>query len=109
MSRRRWVQDRQTGQLIEVGADYETERRGQSLDSSLWGDRHYDGLRAPDGTDISSRAKHRAYMKSTGLTTTDDYGSSWAKAQEARDYYRQNGGSVKASDVRQAIERLKQR
>ena len=109
MSRRRWVQDRQTGELIEVGADYESERRGPTLDSSLWGDRHYDGMRAPDGSDISSRAKHRAYMKSTGLATTDDFKGSWAKAQEARDHYRQNGGSVKASDVRQAIERLKQR
>lgn len=109
MSRRRWIQDRQTGELIEVGADYEAERRGQSLDSALWGDRHYDGLRAPDGSDISSRAKHKAYMKATGLTTTDDFKGTWDKAQERRDHYRQNGGSVSSNDVRRAIERLTQR
>ena len=107
--KRRWIQDRQTGELIEVTADYETERRSQSLDGALWGDRHYDGLRAPDGADISSRAKHKAYMKATGLTTTDDFHSSWSKAQEARDNYRQNGGSISKHDVRRAIERLTQR
>ena len=107
MTKRRWIQDPKTHELIEVGADYKTERRGQSLDSSLWGDRHYENVRGPNGEDLSSRAKHRAFLRSTGLATTDDFKSSWAKAQEARDHYRQNGGSVKASDVRQAIERLK--
>ena len=48
-------------------------------------------------------------MKATGLTTTDDFKGSWDKAQEKRDHYRQNGGSISKHDVRRAIERLTQR
>jgi hypothetical protein len=109
MAKRRWIQDRHTGELIEVTADYQQEHRGPSLDSALWGDRGYQGLQSPDGTDISSRSKHRAYLKASGLATTDDFRGSWDKAQERRDHYRQNGGSVSSNDVRRAIERLTQR
>ena len=51
------------------------------LANALAGDRHYDGMRASDGTDISTRTKHREYMKRTGLTTASDYTETW-KAQE---------------------------
>ena len=55
---------------------------------ALAGDRHYDGLRAPDGTDISSRTKHREYMKANNLTVMDDFKGTWAKAQKEREAYR---------------------
>lgn len=58
------------------------------LANALAGDRHYEGLRAPDGTDIGSRTKHREYMKRTGLTTSDDYKESWSKAQKEREAFR---------------------
>ena len=56
--------------------------------NALAGDRHYDGLRATDGADISSRSKHRAYMRERGLTTTDDYKDTWARAQKEREALR---------------------
>ena len=103
--KRRYIQDPQTLELIEITQDSEPNRlRG---DASLWGDRSYDGLRAPDGTDISSRSKHKAYMKATGLTTSDDFKGEWARAKEARENYYQRGGSVSRSDVERAIARLK--
>lgn len=50
------------------------------------GDSHYVGLKSPiDGTDISSRRKHREYMREKGLTTADDYKSEWAQAQKSRE------------------------
>lgn len=107
MTRRRYVQDRQTGELIEITADYQPELRTDS--GALWGDRSYDGLKAPDGTDISSRSKHREYMKATGLTTADDFKETWAKAQEARSRYMQQGGSFSRSDVERAIHQLQNR
>jgi len=58
------------------------------LANALAGDRHYDGLRAPDGTDISSRTKHREYMKANNLTVMDDFKGTWAKAQKEREAYR---------------------
>ena len=107
MTRRRWIQDRTTGELIEVTPNHQAELRTDS--GALWGDRSYDGLRATDGTDISSRTKHREYMKANGLTTVDDFQNSWAKAQEQRDHYRQHGGTFSRRDVERAIQQLQNR
>jgi putative FmdB family regulatory protein len=54
------------------------------LANALAGDRHYDGLRAPDGTDISSRSKHREYMKRTGYADTSDFKGVWEQAGKER-------------------------
>jgi hypothetical protein len=107
MTRRRWIQDRKTGELIEVTADYQPELRTDS--GALWGDRSYEGMQAPDGTDISSRSKHRDYMKAKGLTTMDDFKDSWAKAKESRERYMTEGGSFKRADIERAIHILQNR
>lgn len=52
--------------------------------NAQFGDRHYQGLRAPDGTDIGSRKKHRDYLKRTGLATADDFTESWQRAAVKR-------------------------
>jgi hypothetical protein len=57
----------------------------EARDNPLAGDRQFDGLRAPDGTDISSRDKHRRYLRKTGLAMADDFKESWAKAKKDRD------------------------
>ena len=54
------------------------------LANALAGDRHYDGMRTIDGVDISSRSKHREYMKRTGLTSTSDYTETWKKQADER-------------------------
>lgn len=71
------------------------------LANVLAGDRHYDGLRASDGTDISSRTKHREYMKRTGLTTADDFQSTFAKAEKDRQAFR--AAEHKDSELRTEI------
>lgn len=105
MTRRRWIQI--NGELVEVTNDYQPDLRADS--GALWGDRSYDGLRATDGTDISSRSKHREYMKANNLTTADDFQSSWAKAQEQRAKYVQQGGTFSRRDVERAIHQLQNR
>jgi hypothetical protein len=107
MTRRRWIQDRKTGELIEVTSDYQAEARADS--GALWGDRSYEGLRAQDGTDISSRTKHREYMKANNLTTIDDFKDSWARAKESRERYMTEGGSFKRADIERAIYQLQNR
>jgi len=104
MTRRRFIQDRQTGELIEVTADYQPELRTDS--GALWGDRSYDGLRATDGTDISSRTKHREYMKANNVTTMDDFKDTWAKAQAQRERLFTQGGTFRREDVARAIHQL---
>jgi hypothetical protein len=106
--RRSWVQIPGVG-LVEKTRDNSPER--QATDSILWSDRSYEGLTAPDGTDISSRSKHRAYMQSRGLTTIDDFKDQWANAEKARDAYRLHGigGAVTREDVGRAIHQLENR
>jgi hypothetical protein len=52
--------------------------------NSLFGDRQFDGLRATDGTDISSRDKHNRYLRKTGLAMMDDFKGSWDRAAKDR-------------------------
>lgn len=79
---------------------------GLAVSNALAGDRHYYGLRATDGTDISSRAKHRAYMKAKGLTTADDFTQTWAKAAEERKARMAGEDKTRAADVADAITKL---
>jgi hypothetical protein len=48
-------------------------------------DGHYEGTRATDGTDLSSRRKHAEYMKRNDLAMATDYTQTWAKASKARE------------------------
>jgi hypothetical protein len=108
MTRRRYIQSKEPPyNLIEVTEGYEPDRRVG--DSALWGDRHYDGLRATDGTDISSRSKQREYMRLNNLTTADDFKETWAKAKEARERYHTQGGSFNRRDIERAIHQLQNR
>lgn len=107
MTRRRYIQDRTTGELIEVTADHREPMRNDA--GALWGDSSYAGLRATDGTDISTRSKHREYMRANNLTTVDDFQNTWAKAQEQRERLYTQGGTFSRRDVERAISQLQNR
>jgi hypothetical protein len=104
MTRRKWVQIE--GQLVEVDPNT-YQPAGRVADSALWGDRHYEGAQAPDGSDISSRTKHREYMARTGLTTVDDFSGQWAQQAKAREDFYTSGGDHRArrEDLARAIYR----
>lgn len=89
MTRRRYVQrvDKETGKsyLEEVPLNYWSPRRNLSDTDALVSDRHYDGMRASDGTPIDTRAKHREYMRRNNLTTADDFKNEWATAPGKRE------------------------
>ncbi len=110
MARRRFRYNKETDSFVEIteGSDiaYLPADSG-----ALWGDSGYENLRATDGTDISTRTKHREYMKQHGLTTVDDYKEHWKKTTAARDAYRTQGigGAVRKEDVVRAIEQLERR
>lgn len=70
------------------------------------GDRHYDGLRATDGADISSRSKHREYMRANNLTTADDFTQTWAKAEAQRREFFSGQDNSRAGDIATAIDKL---
>ena len=109
MTRRRWIQQ-PDGSLVEVDPHSGGTPRNGNGDDALWGDRSYDGLVAADGTDISSRTKHREYMKRTGMTTYDDFAGEFARKRKERDeYHLGQRGSIKKNDINAAIEYLKSR
>lgn len=108
MTRRRFIQSKEPPyEMIEVTDDLHAPGRVDS--GALWGDRHYDGMRAPDGTDISTRTKHRDYMRATGLTTTDDFKDTWAKAKQEREQLYSQGGTFRRQDIERAIHHLQER
>lgn len=85
-TRGRWVMDPKTGKLVRPW-EYEGDSTSRAIDASVLSGRFYENTVATDGTDIGSRAKHRAYMRERGLTTADDYdskGGAWDKAEARR-------------------------
>jgi hypothetical protein len=76
----------------------------RALDA-LTSDAIYDGLKASDGTDISTRAKHRAYMKERNLTTVDDYTETWARAAREREQTMAGHDPERVLDVVEAVRR----
>ncbi len=107
MTRRRYVQDPKTHELIEITDGYQPELRADA--GVLWGDRHYDGLKAPDGSDISTRSKHRDYMKANGVTMADDFKQTWSQAKEQREKFYTKGGSFSRGDIERAMYQVQNR
>lgn len=110
MTRRRYIQDPVTLDLVEVTDDYVAPQRESAKNvGALWNDRHYENARATDGTDISTRSRHRAYMAANNLTTVDDFKDTWAKAREQRERLYTQGGTFSRRDVERAIHQLQNR
>jgi hypothetical protein len=105
MTRRRFVWSKEDDCLVEVSPDYEQATR--EARNNFTSDAIYDGLRATDGSDISTRTKHRMYMRDHGLTTMDDFKGEWAKAGQKRaDFFTGKRGTVTREDIGRAIHQL---
>jgi hypothetical protein len=108
VARRRFIFSKELGCLVEVSPDYEQPSR--NANDNFTSDAIYDGMTATDGTDISTRTKHREYMKRNGLTTADDFKETWSKAaQERAEYYTGKRGTVTREDIGRAIHQLESR
>jgi hypothetical protein len=77
-----------------------------AIDNALASERHYEGLRATDGTPIDTRAKHRAYMKAHNLTTIDDFQQTWKREADARAARLAGDDPMRARDIVEAIQKL---
>lgn len=79
----------------------------RGADYMVMTDGYYDGQQAPDGSDVSTRTKHREYMKRTGLVTFDDYADTFKKEQSRRDaYHSGERGTVTRKDIERTIAQL---
>jgi hypothetical protein len=70
----RFIWDESQQKLVRY-EDYVPPSR--ALDAPIITDRHYEGARATDGTDIGSRRKHQEYMKLNGLAPANDFSPSY--------------------------------
>ena len=102
MSRKRWIYI--DGEALEVSPDYQQPKDEAKF--RVVNDRHYDGLRATDGTNISTRKRHREYMKRNGLTTMDDYTETWKQDAKQREKRMQGIDPNRKRDIAEAMQRL---
>lgn len=112
MARRRYVYRRNpdTGQVesVEVGEDYvqpDSERVPVTTD------RYMEGIRATDGTDISSRQKRNEWMKRNNFVDVSDCQGMWAKAAKEREAISQgkHDKAARREAIGRAIHQLEQR
>ena len=76
VQRGRWVWDEQTRRLVSAdGYVAPPSKAGTTICSGRW----HEGQTAPDGTDIGTPARRRAWMKATGNADYDDFGGARAK------------------------------
>jgi hypothetical protein len=103
MTRRRFVTI--DGVLTEVPLNW--SRNAPQAAYYIQGDKLYENTRSPiDGADISSRTKHRQYMKEKGLTTIDDYTNHFSKIAEQKAEFMATGrDSSRPADVRDAYDK----
>lgn len=109
--RRKYIYDPETKEMVEVSPEYQSGSKSDAINNygALLTERHYHNLRATDGADISSRRKHKEYMRRHGLTTADDFKNEWSRAKEKREHYMQHGGSIRRQDIFDAIRKLEKR
>jgi hypothetical protein len=62
------------------------------------------------GTNISTRTKHREYMKRHGLTTVDDYSTEFQRrADERRRFYTEGHDPTRRPMIAEAVNRAFER
>lgn len=84
MARKTYHYDEKLGRMVEGPGRPRSEGSG---DAWRFSDRIYSDkpFKAPDGTVIDSRKKHRDYMRRNGVTTMDDFKGTWDAAAKRRE------------------------
>lgn len=101
MTRRRWVYTeggRPLPEPYEATEDEQPVVRVEIAAGAL-----YDGQRALDGTDVSTRRRFNEYLRTRGLAMADDFKGQWQQAAQKREAYRT--GQQKNPKLREAIGR----
>lgn len=106
MSRRRYRWDSTVHALVEITGEEPGPSRLEIVPDS-----HYEGQRTQDGTDISTRRRHREYLRVHGLATADDYTNTWKQAAKEREkfYSGDFDHAGRKEDVARAVHDLKRR
>ena len=92
------------GVFVEVTPQAAARSSDAQHHGALFNDREYEGLRASEGADISTRKKHREYMHRTGLTTACDFTNEWATAAKKREkFFSAEPDPARRRDIERAL------
>lgn len=70
MARTRYRYDETLKALVEISDDWtDAETRAPVITEGI----AYDGARGPNGEDLSSRKRHREFVRASGLAVASDY------------------------------------
>lgn len=110
MTRRRWLYTIGGNPLpepIEVGEEYAPV----DVRQPVYTDRYMEGVRATDGTDISSRQKRNEWMKRNDFVDVSDCQGMWAKAAKEREAIAQgkHDKAARREAIGRAIHQLEHR
>jgi hypothetical protein len=103
MSRRRYVWSTDENRLVEVTPEYVGQRRDEGRRSE---EEIYGHTTATDGTDLSTRARHRNYMREKGLTVAADFTQTWEKAAVSMKKAVTPGSGFDSKERREQLGRL---
>lgn len=107
-----YVQVRNDDGTFELIEKSQLHQRELARDAGvLWGDLHYANITGPMGEDLSTRSKHRAFMREKGLSMACDWTNEWSDAAKKREDFLTTGGDHKArrEHVERAIYELNNR
>ena len=83
MSRKRWVYT-EGGQPLSEPLEVDMDWINTSGPCRISEEEVYGHAVATDGTDISTRKRHREYMRANGLAMSSDFTQYWEKAEQKR-------------------------
>jgi hypothetical protein len=102
--RRRYVWDPDLGRTVEVTPEYVGQRRDEGRRSE---EEVYGHAVATDGTDLSTKRRHREYMQRNGLAMASDYeGGYWQKKGAELNAIRTPGSGHDSRERRETVGRL---
>ena len=99
--RGRWVQDPETGELVDAASYAPPER---AIDAPVLAGRFYEGTRLPTGEVVQSRAQYREHLRAKGLTNASDFSPGYFEGVK-RDRDREETRSI-TSAVLEQVQRV---
>lgn len=99
--RRRYRWDEKSKALVEISSDWTPTPRVY-----VQTDAQFEGARSAEGEDISTRKRHRAYMKRRGLAMAADFEQSWSAAEQKRASFWEDQAGERKADLSRTLDYL---
>lgn len=99
--KRRYRWDEKSKSLVEISSDWTPAPRVY-----VQTDAAYEGARSSEGEDISTRKRHRNYMKRRGLAMAADFEKTWSDSERRRATFWEDQRGDRKADIARTVEYL---